>query len=455
MGNIQEDMALRDRVEPEAVVQSPGLKSLNAFLTSHPSVKYIRFHFLDFAAVLRVRIATRAFAQRLAANNAPIHAGDPMSSAVLLDGTLLLELAECSKGELWPDWSSLKSSYDLGHAQVMCYITENGPTMGRGRDRDPRTILERQIASAKEKHDLGFLVGSEIEFQLVDDSKGTPQVLDTGIHIWSLASIRKQYMPMLEEMVDCLQEVGIDVRQFHSEGPAGVFEISLEPLPPMEAVDAMVYAHQAIRSIALRHGFHATMHPSVFEKGVHIGEHLHVSLSNNHHANQDSFLAGLLATVPALCAFAMPNPESYDRIEGVTGDHVCWGTDNRACPIRKIYDAHWELRFPDGTANPYLLLAGVIAAGVHGIEEEMELTIKDKRGLEMKLEQKLIDELNITTKMPTSPQESLKALTEDEMLNERLGKDFIERFVFTRGKELEGFAKLTRAERVARTMEVI
>lgn len=73
----------------------------------------------------------------------------------------------------------------------------------------------------------------------------------------------------------------------------------------------------------------------------------------------------------------------------------------------------------------------------------------------MKLEQKIIDELNITTKMPTSPQESLKALTENEMLNERLGKDFIERFVFTRGKELEGFAKLTRAERVARTMEVI
>jgi len=78
---------------------------------------------------------------------------------------------------------------------------------------------------------------------------------------YSSASLRNAYLPILEEIVTSLLKSGIKVRQFHGEGASGMFEISAEPLSPLEAADALVFSHETIKGICSNHGLQATMHP--------------------------------------------------------------------------------------------------------------------------------------------------------------------------------------------------
>jgi len=128
-------------------------------------------------------------------------------------------------------------------------------------------------------------------------------------------------------------------------GAPGVWEISLEPLAPVQAEDSLIYCEETIKNIARQHGLGATFYPKPFEKLTGIGIHHHLSISQKQH--EDAFLAGLLEHWKSLAAFFMPNYDS--NVRNFPGEWVTWGERNKSAPIRKVRPCHWELRSIDGS----------------------------------------------------------------------------------------------------------
>ena len=431
------------------------VSGLTKFLTDNPSIDFIRFQWLDFSGVVNARVATRSFALSLAQKNVPISLPSPILTALLIDASLFWEDINIGVDGLWPDWSSLRvCHYNPNHAQVMCFIEENlhRDGDGVGFQRCPRHRLRELTDSAKAKHDMKFLVGVEIEFFIMEESQGTPQVVKMVENAFSTASLNNKYLAIVEEIVNSILRAGIEVRQFHSEGAPGLFEISLEPLAPLQSADALIYCKEAIKAICFKHGLRATMFPKPFEKLTGAGMHHHLSISQKE--NEEFFLAGLLENWKSLAAFYMPNFDSYTRVR--PNEWICWGLRNKSMGINKVHDGHWELRSIDGTTNPHLVMLAILSAGMHGIENKTKLVIKDPKkimftGFES---QDVADEFGVKDKMPTSLKESISSLKENKSLIDALGPEIIERYIKIKTKEEEIFSKLIGSERREISMRV-
>lgn len=432
---------------------SPGLATLQNFLDTNPDIEFIQLAMMDYAGVLRVRVATKHFALSLATKSSPLSVQSPILTAALVDGSIMMEDIEIGADEMWPDWSSLRVlPYQPGHAQVSCFVKEGGMFDGKGFRRCPRSRLQELTGQATLKHGLEFLVGVEIEFYILEASKDVLPAgpVKTNSSPFSAASLRNTYLPILEEIVRTLGKVGILVRQFHSEGESGFFEISTEPLPPVQAADALIYSQEAIKTICFNHGLHATMHPKPFEKLQAAGSHMHLSLSRTE--KEESFLAGLLESWASLAAFYMPSFDSYTRV--MPGQWVFWSTANRSAAIRKIKSGHWELRGVDGTANPYLALLAILTAGMLGFDSDKELVMKDPKKImwkgiegEKALDPKDVGKFGIKDKCVTSLKDALGLLKVNEPLVKALGPEIVDRYLKVKNKEEENFSGMTGSER--------
>lgn len=153
-----------------------------------------------------------------------------------------------------------------------------------------------------------------------------------------------------------------------------------------------------------------------------------------------SFLASILNNLPALTALTLPIPASYKRmVDGAWsgGTYINWGTENRESPVRltnatSATSRNFELRFVDGTANPYLALAGILGVGFAGIRDKVDLTVQDCPG--PKTAAQLTEEerqgLGITQRMPLTWEESRRNLSENALLRESvLGPELTEKYL--------------------------
>ena len=429
---------------------------LHSFLNANPEVEFIQCSFMDYSSVLRVRVLTKYFVLSLAEKNSPLSIQAPILTAGLVDGTVMLEDVDIGADDVFPDWSSLKAlPHQPSYANVMCFVREGGMFDGKGFRRCPRTRLREFTESTKQNHDLEFLVGLEIEFYIMEASKDVLPTgpVNTNKATFSSASYRNAYIPILEEIVQALAKVGIMVRQFHTEGGSGFFEISTEPMPPLQAADSLIYSQETIKTICFSHGLHATMHPKPFEKLGGCGSHMHLSISRTE--KEESFLAGILESWTALAAFYMPNFDSYARVTpGEGAQWVFWSLSNRSAAIRKIKSGHWELRAVDAIANPYLTLLAILTAGMLGFENGQELTMKDPKkflypGIEgEKALEKDMGKYGIKEKNATSLKDALELLKKDDRLVEALGPEIMDRYLKVKTKEEENFSKMTRPERM-------
>jgi len=122
------------------------------------------------------------------------------------------------------------------------------------------------VRDAKDKEDVSFLVGFETEVVFLEDGVFPPKALTNGSWSSSLAfRSHSRGKKIVEEIYDVLTESGIEVQQFHAESAAGQYEIVTGPLPPMEAVDALVFTRDTIYNIAAKHGARATLYPKVYK----------------------------------------------------------------------------------------------------------------------------------------------------------------------------------------------
>lgn len=252
----------------------------------------------------------------------------------------------------------------------------------------PRHALQRQV-DALAAAGMTARVAFEPEaflFRRDDFGRITPADL-TGMY--SLDRI--EALPLFfRDVAGALEELGIVVEQLGAEYGKGQVEINLRHTTPLRAADEIVMFRDTFKSIARKHGLIGSFMPKPFEQGAGTGLHVHLSLWS--HEQDDliadssapdgisatglSFIAGLLEHAPALTGLGAPTVNSYKRL--LPGSwapaHAAWGIGDRGAMIR-VPDArspHIEIRCGDHTSQPYLYLAGILAAGLDGITRNLQ-----------------------------------------------------------------------------------
>ncbi|KZP04099.1 glutamine synthetase/guanido kinase [Athelia psychrophila] len=365
----------------------------------------------------------------------------------------------------------------MGFFQKMALIQgpEDQPTVST--NLCPRTNLQRIIDDARDRAGVEFLVGFESEFILLK-SANTLEAVNThgyGInHALTPGSIEAQVM---EEISHALKDAGIELQMYHSEAASGQYEFVTGPLPPLESADALIHTRETITNIAARHGLRATLAPRLYMDGPGSSCHTHLSIhprdppppatatAESQSApppQESSFLAGLLAHLPAITAFTLPQTSSYGRmVDGVWagGTYVSWGTENREAPVRLCNAAsrsarNFELRFVDGLANPYLALASIFGAGTLGVKAKQPLTHADCSTLSAaEMDDAARKAAGVTTRMSLNLDESRKALAGDAALQEVLGEELVEKYLSLNKALSEAMDAGTEEEAVARLIE--
>jgi glutamine synthetase len=199
----------------------------------------------------------------------------------------------------------------------------------------------------------------------------------------------------LEKLTESLIDVGIDVYQIDHEDANGQFEVNFTYADALKTADNFVFFKMAASEIARSMGLIATLMPKPFSNRTGTGAHFHISMGDAKTKNifydaKDRnglqlsktayhFLAGVLTHARALTAVVAPSINSYKRLvvgralSGATWApaYIAYGDNNRTACIR-IPGGRLELRLPDGSCNPYLATAAILAAGMDGIDRKLE-----------------------------------------------------------------------------------
>lgn len=413
---------------------------VDSFLHQHPHVDYVRFQWVDYSGVLRARVVTKAHFHTIVNSNKPLSCGQ-ITLSCLPDGSRV-PFEACAIHKLFPDWRSLRiisNSRDDDiplYASVMCSIVEELPSGLADPNLCPRIALQNVITKAHSQHGIDFLIGFEIEFVVLQagpDGSLIPFSSHPGSY--SAAALRGPSYRYFEECMRNLSVSGVQVREFHAEGSIGQYEITLVARPPLEAIDELVAAHDIIRATFANHGLTATMSPKPVVDRQANGSHIHVSIHPPQH--EESFLAGLLSRLPAICAFSMASIASYDRhADFLAGTVVAWGSQNRQVPVRKMGPGYWEVRCADAMANMYLAVAGILAAGLLGMQNREPLHWKDVSyagGIQTK-----------SAELPANLEQSLSQLERvSDELSEALGSRIPGHYLHVKRHEVEALKHLS------------
>lgn len=326
-----------------------------------------------------------------------------------------------------------------GFARMACV----GHVRGQPYGYDARFILMQQIERLKQRGWIMY-TGLEPEFSLLSrdengkvDLSDRTDTLEKPCYDYKGLSRSRAY---LEELVSNLQSVGFDIYQIDHEDANGQFEINYTYTDCLTSADRYIFLKMAASEIAKAMGLICSFMPKPFANRSGNGMHMHISISdgktNLFADDSDSqmglsklayhFLGGLLAHAPALTAICAPTINSYKRLvvgrslSGATWApaYIGYGDNNRSSMVR-IPGGRLEFRLADGSCNPYLAAAVMIAAGLDGIEKEIDPGEPQNINLyalsDIELQQKGIRTL------PQSLKEAVDALESDEVIKAALG----------------------------------
>jgi glutamine synthetase len=350
-------------------------------------------------------------------------------------------------------------------------IVADGFVAGEPFDACPRQVLKRAVARLAERR-WTLKVGIEPEFFLLRREGGRWLPADPRDRLdkpsYDLKSVARQ-MPFLRELHDALERCGLDVLQLDHEDAHGQYEVNFAFAHVLASADHLMLFKLAANDIAERHGMVFSMMPKPFADQPGSGMHCHVSLWEGARDNMrnlfvphradgslDSasllsptgrhFVGGVIAHAAALTALAAPTVNSYKRLtvgESITGTtwapaYVAQGYNNRTALVRTLH-GRFEWRAPDASANPYLMLAGLIAAGLDGIERRLDPGPDCTDDLfELTLAQ--IRERGIGL-LPQSLDEALDALEADTVVTAALGTTLTREFVALKRDEALAHAR--------------
>jgi len=260
----------------------------------------------------------------------------------------------------------------------------------------------------------------------------------------------------IEKLVSSLISVGFDIYQIDHEDSNGQFEINFTYTDAMTSADRYVFFRMAAGEIAREFGVICSFMPKPMATRTGSGMHMHCSIEDgdgNNLFGDDGdtnnlglsrlayhFMGGLFEHAPALTALVAPSVNSYKRLvvgrslSGATWApaYISYGDNNRTSMLRVPY-GHLELRLSDSSCNPYLATAAVIAAGLDGIDRELDPGEPHNfNHYDFSLEE--IRKMGIGI-LPQSLREAIDALERDALFSEQLGGDFIKEFIAIKDME--------------------
>lgn len=329
-----------------------------------------------------------------------------------------------------------------------------------------RLFARRMVAAAAERG-LGLKAGIEVEWVVALDGPAEEEPrFPTAGPAYGMQRLT-DLSGYLRDLLRALAGQGLSVLQIHPEYAAGQFEVSVAPEGPVEAADTSVLVRQTVRAVSARHGLRVSFAPVVVAGSVGNGGHLHLSLWRDGRnlarggpgphgltAEAEGFLAGVLGALPELLVLGSSSPAGYLRLvpSHWAGAYQCWGLENREAALRLVTGstgerstaANAEVKCFDATANPYLAVGGVLAAGLAGLDRGLALP-PESTGDPAQAEPGSVPRL------PSAPAAALAAYQRSALLREALGEPLYEAVLAVRRAEGEQFADATPEQLVAAT----
>ena len=326
---------------------------------------------------------------------------------------------------------------------------------GKPVDASPRVMLKKQI---KKLSELGYSMKSGVEceyFLISPDGNTIADNRDTQSKpCYDQSSLMRRY-ELIKEICDCMIEMGWGPYQNDHEDANGQFEMNWDYSDCLKTADRHTFFKFMVKTIAEKHDLRATFMPKPFENLTGNGCHAHISLwkgKKNIFLDQHdklglskiayNFLGGIMRHASSLSTFFNPTINSYRRINAApTKSGATWSPssisytgNNRTHMIRVPDPGRFELRLMDGSANPYLLQASVLAAGIEGLNKR----INPGKPLFCNMYEDYKKYPNLS-KLPNELKDSLDKIENNKEMNKAFGKEVIKSYVKLRTSELKDF----------------
>jgi glutamine synthetase len=410
-------------------------------------IRNVRFELPDLHGTSRSKIVPIQHAARFASDGLNMYGGAVVldSRSDVVPGTLYNEEIAYADQLLRPDPSTAAIvPWAEATARFICDTTwADGRPLGAA----PRHVFRRILDRCKS---LGFepVIGIEYEFYLLNPE--THQPLFEGYHIFN--TVRNTWVPAVERIVTEMRDFGVDIITANCEYASSQWEINYAPGRGMAGPDRAFSFKNGVKEIARQEGLLATFMSKPFPDSAGCGSHTHMSLlrtSSGENAMSDEkadfgfsrvgrqFIAGQLRHAPSIYALLAPTVNCLKRRRRHTFSptNVSWGLEDRSAFVRlkggSRESRHIENRAPSGMSNPYLVCAALLASGLLGIIDELELEAPAHPPAE---------EDETKPKLPTSVEQSLSLLEADEKIVDLLGSEFVKAYSVMRRYELQRFA---------------
>ena len=431
-------------------------------------IKFVRILWCDNANVIRAKAAHINYLEDYIDNGVGITVAQ-MALPVMYDSVVPeTGLGPVGEVRLMPDWSTLTIlPFAEGHAQVLSdmIVSETGKVW----EHCPRGFLRRQVQKLAAKG-LMLQATFENEFFLLRRTDAG-RLIPADDTVFSATGSMNLHRAFINDLADALIAQGVEVEGYYPESGPGQQEVTVRYADAMRASDRQILYRETVRGVATQHGIVASFLPKIFEDKAGSGCHLNFSLwreggdisgdprqPTGINREAGAFIAGVLHHLPALTAITIPSKTSYRRIRPHfwAGAFRAWGHQNREAAVRVCKNkegtraSRFEFKTTDATANPYIALGAFIAAGLDGLQHNLELPE------EVTIDPALIPEEERNARgidlLPHNLGEAIQALRKDDVLLEAMG-DLATSFVAVRQNEWDYLKELSLEEEVSMLVE--
>jgi glutamine synthetase len=445
------------------------MEAIQKQLLLKEGIRFIRFLWCDNANIIRAKAGHINYLDEFIKNGINVTAA--LQALPVMHDVVIPEAGLGPVGEvrLMPDWSTLRTlPYAAQHAAVISDMIVG--TTRKVWEFCPRGFLRRQIEELAKKG-LSLKAAFENEFYLLrrNASGDLVPVDDT---VFCATGAMNQSAAFVNDLAASLLAQGLEVENYYPESGPGQQEMNIRYAEAMSAADRQILFRETVRGISGQHGLVASYLPKIFENTAGTGCHLNFSLWRNEtNASGDTrqangisreaaaFVAGVMDHLPAMTAVTLPCKNSFRRLlpRSWAGAFRVWGYQNREAAVRVCKDsaekqaARFELKTSDATANPYLALGILIAAGLDGLERNLALP------QETPMDPGLISEDERKEKgidlLPQNLGMAIENLRSDTVLLNAMGKNLARSFLAVRENEWESLKDLSLPDEVKLLVE--
>jgi len=384
-----------------------------------------------------------------------------LDGQMMFDGSSIDGFVRINESDMYlkPDYDTFlvlpwRVRNDVNAARIICDVHKSDGTPFKG---CPRVNLKRVLAEAR---DLGYTmnVGTECEFFLFqEDEKGHLKTETGDVAGYFDVDPEDTGINCRREIIETLESMGFEVEASHHEVAEGQHEINFKYADALAAADNTVTFKWVVRSIAAKHGFHATFMPKpvfgINGSGMHTNQSLFNLDGTNAFFDESGplklsetayqYIAGIMKNARGFTAVTNPLVNSYKRlVPGYEAPvYVAWSASNRSALVRipasRGLSTRTEVRCPDPACNPYLALAMMLNSGLDGVKNKLKAPASVNVDIfEMTLAEK--DAAGIDS-LPGTLEEAILALKQNPIAKEALGEHIFEKYIEGKTQEWDSY----------------